>query len=125
MSLELARSAECNLILAAFPHKTLVRCRAHSTLFHKGEPADSVYYIQSGRLKISRLSEAGREAIIALVSPGDFVGEGCLIGQRARLADAICIADSALLRIAKADLVGALRSNSVFARRFHGLPVEP
>lgn len=118
VAVELARSVKAVQILGSLPQKRLVICRAGTVVFHTGEPADSVYYVQSGRVKISRLSQRGREAIIGLLGEGDFVGEGCLIGQRQRRADAICIEDSLLLRINKDAVLVLLRTNSSFAEDF-------
>ncbi|SRR6266568_745766 len=114
----LTRSVELAPILAALPQKRLICCKRGTLIFRKGEPADSVYYVQSGQVKISRSSESGREAIIGLLAQGDFLGEGCLIGQANRLADATCLAHSRVLRIDKEAVLGLLRTNSAFAEDF-------
>jgi CRP-like cAMP-binding protein len=68
-------------------------------IFAQGTPADSVMYIQEGGVKITALSEGGKEAIIAILGPGDFFGEGCLAGQPARMGNATSITPSTVLVI--------------------------
>lgn len=115
---ELSRSVKAVQILLSIPQKRLMKCRVGVVVFRTGELADSVYYVQSGLVKVSRLSPRGREAIIGLLGDGEFVGEGCLIGQRQRMADAICLADSRLMRIDKDAVLVLLRTNSAFAEDF-------
>lgn len=113
----LTRTVEAAALLGAIQNKTLIKCHLNDPLFRTGDEADSVYFLQEGRVKISRSSET-REAIIALAGPGDFIGEGCLIGERRRLADAMCLSDSSLYRIEKNAVIALLRSSPVFAEDF-------
>jgi CRP/FNR family transcriptional regulator, cyclic AMP receptor protein len=73
-------------------------------IFSQGTPADSVMYIQEGGVKITALSEGGKEAIIAILGPGDFFGEGCLAGQPARMGNATSITPSTVLVIDKKEM---------------------
>ena len=73
-------------------------------IFSQGTPADSVMYIQAGGVKITALSEGGKEAIIAILGPGDFFGEGCLAGQPARMGNATSITTSTVLVIDKKEM---------------------
>lgn len=114
----LSRHFESAHLLAAISQKRVVTCKANSLLFRTGDVADSVYHVERGQVKISRISASGREAIVGLLTSGDFVGEGCLIGQPVRLADAVCLTDSQLTRIDKDAVLRLLRSNSVFAEDF-------
>lgn len=91
---------------------------ANSTIFTQGDPADSVFYIQSGRVKLSVTSPTGREAIVAMLGGTDFFGEGCLLAQTERLATATAMEDCSLYRIAKAEMLGALHEEAEFADRF-------
>src|SRR5579859_7883601 len=82
--------------------------RKGTVIFSQGEAADSVFYINKGRVKIAVTSEQGKEAIIAILGAGSFFGEGCLIAQPLRLASATAMTDCALLRVTKASMVRAL-----------------
>ena len=75
---------------------------ANRTIFSQGDPADSVFYIRKGKVKISVTSSQGKEAIVALLTDGDFFGEGCLAGQLLRIASAFTLTDCSLAKIDKA-----------------------
>jgi len=79
-------------------------------VFSQGDPADSVLYIQEGRVKVCVISERGKEAVVALHSKGDFFGEGCLTGQPLRLATVAAMTDCVITRIEKAHMVRMLRA---------------
>ena len=79
-------------------------------IFSQGTPADSVMYIQEGGVKITALSEGGKEAIIAILGPGDFFGEGCLAGQPARMGNATSMTPSTVLVIDKNEMAKVLHS---------------
>src|SRR5690242_1811427 len=88
--------------------RTLVTLDKNQTLFTQGGTADSVFYIQRGKIKLTVVSANGKEATIALLGPGDFVGEGCVAAvQPLRLATATALTDCGLLRIARKDMVRA------------------
>ena len=71
--------------------KTVANYRRNEAVFTQGDASDHVMYIRSGGVKLSVLSKTGREAIVAMLGPGDFFGEGCLAGQRLRMGTAIAI----------------------------------
>ena len=98
--------------------KTIVDCQKDQVLFAQGDPADAVFYIQSGKVKMTVVSEHGKEAVVALLQIGSFFGEGCLNGQPRRLATATAFTKAAVLRIAKDEMVRVLRTESAFAARF-------
>ncbi|MGD0695368.1 MAG: Crp/Fnr family transcriptional regulator [Terriglobia bacterium] len=75
---------------------------ANRTIFFQGDPADSVFYIRKGKVKISVTSSQGKEAIVAILTDGDFFGEGCLAGQLLRIASAFALTDCSLAKIDKA-----------------------
>ena len=79
--------------------KTIVEYRRADVIFTQGDPCESFLYIQKGRVKISALSKAGREVIVAILGPGDFFGEGGLAGQPVRVGSATAITRSTILLV--------------------------
>src|ERR1700733_11360995 len=88
--------------------RTLGEYRKHQIVYRQGDPADSVFYIQTGKAKITVLSEQGKEAVVAVLGAGDFFGEGCLAGQLLRLATVATLTECAITRIPKAQIVGII-----------------
>jgi len=84
----------------------------------QGEPADSVFYIQSGKVKKTVVSEQGKEAVVALLGTGDFFGEGCLTGQPLRLATVFAMTECVIVQIAKADIARVIHEEPAFAELF-------
>src|SRR2546430_11532166 len=68
--------------------RTILESREKQTLFSQGDPADAVFYILKGKIKLTVLSRHGKEAVIAMLRPGDFVGVGCMVGHHIRLSTA-------------------------------------
>jgi CRP/FNR family transcriptional regulator, cyclic AMP receptor protein len=89
-------------------------------VFLQGEPADSVFYIQKGRVKVTVISEQGREAVVAMLGKDEFCGEGCLAGQKRRMATASAMTECEIMRIEKASIVRALHDEPAFAEMFVG-----
>ena len=87
-------------------------------VFEQGQPADAVFYIRNGKIKILVTSEQGKEAVVAILGTGVFFGEGCLIGQPLRLATAMAITDRTIMRIGKAAMIRVLQDEPLFAQRF-------
>src|ERR1700675_2181176 len=87
-------------------------------VFTQGEPADSVFYIQSGKVKTIVVSEQGKEAVVSLLGTGDFFGEGCLTGQPLRLATVSAMTESVIVRITKADITRVIHKEPAFAELF-------
>jgi CRP/FNR family transcriptional regulator, cyclic AMP receptor protein len=87
-------------------------------IFSQGDPADAVFYIQEGKVKVCVISEVGKEAVVALHGKGDFFGEGCLTGQPLRLATVMAMTECVIMRIAKADIMRVLRDEPKFSERF-------
>jgi CRP/FNR family transcriptional regulator, cyclic AMP receptor protein len=81
--------------------KTVVKYEADQRIFDQGQPADSLFYVRKGKVRISVISQQGKEAIVATLSAGNFLGEGCLAGQPLRMATATTIIDCNLFRIEK------------------------
>jgi CRP/FNR family cyclic AMP-dependent transcriptional regulator len=81
---------------------TAVEYGAKRKIFWQGQPADALFYIRQGKVKLAVTSKQGKEAIVAVLSSGDFFGEGCLAGQSVRIATAIAMSDCTLIRIEQA-----------------------
>src|SRR6476660_1692461 len=95
-----------------------VRFATGAVVFAQGAQANSVFYVQEGGVKLSVLSAAGKEAVVAMLGPGDFLGEGCLAGQQLRMGTATAVMRTALLRIPKRDMVEMLHDHPAFSDRF-------
>jgi CRP/FNR family cyclic AMP-dependent transcriptional regulator len=89
-----------------------------AVIFAQGADANSVFFLQEGDVKLAVLAPSGKEAVVAMLGPGDFVGEGCLAGQPRRMGSARAVAPSLLLRIDKRDMQALLRAHPAFADRF-------
>src|SRR5476649_2858633 len=88
--------------------KKVVEYGRGESIFTQGDPCEHVLYIQAGGVKLSVLSKAGREAVVAMLGPGDFFGEGCLAGQAARMGSATAITPSVIMLILKDKMVRLL-----------------
>lgn len=92
--------------------------RKNETVYSQESPADSVFYIQKGRVKVCVVSEHGKEAVIALHGNGDFFGEGCLSGQPLRTASVVTITECVITQIKKAVILRALHDEPEFSEMF-------
>ena len=103
--------------------RSIGKYRKDQIVFSQGEPADAVFYIQKGKVKITVVSPQGKEAVVAILGSDDFFGEGCLAGQPRRMATVAAMTDSAIMRLEKATIVmrSAPRRAGVF-RDVHGSP---
>jgi CRP-like cAMP-binding protein len=88
------------------------------TIFAQGDAAPSIMYVETGAVRLSVLSHAGKEAVVALLEVGHFFGEGCLAGQMQRMATAMAMAPSTILSVEKSDMVRHLHASPAFADRF-------
>ena len=98
--------------------RRIVRFRRASIVFTQGAQANSVFYIQQGGVRLSVLSRRGREAIVAMLAPGDFFGEGCLAGQSLRMATATALVPTTVLKIHKREMMRTLHEQSALSDRF-------
>jgi CRP-like cAMP-binding protein len=98
--------------------RTLLRCRKDDVIFAQGETAFAVYYLQQGRVKVAVLSEQGKEAVVGLVGPGQFFGEGCLVSDRPRTSTTIAMDDCVITAINTPTMLATLRSETSFADLF-------
>jgi CRP-like cAMP-binding protein len=87
-------------------------------IFSQGDPAEAVYYIQRGKVKLTVVSEQGKEAVVAFLGANDFFGESCLAGQRVRISSAIAMTDSAIACIEKAAMMRVLHHEPAFSEMF-------
>ena len=100
---------------AKYGGATIARFPAHSIIFDQGEAADSVFYIQQGKVKLSVVSEQGKEAIIAVLEVGDLCGEGCLGAQPLRISTATTMTECTVVRLEKASAIRAMHEDQSFS----------
>jgi CRP-like cAMP-binding protein len=92
--------------------------RKDQFVYRQGDSADSVFYIQSGKVKKTVVSEQGKEAVIAILDAGDFFGEGCLTGELLRLATVATLTNCVIAQISKADITRVIHEEPAFAELF-------
>jgi CRP/FNR family cyclic AMP-dependent transcriptional regulator len=100
--------------------RKVVDYRSGTTIHSQGDPSDTVLYIQQGSVKLSVLSETGKEAVVGVLGPGDFFGEGALAGQPVRLATATAMTASRILVVPKRQMIRLLHSQHALSDRFIG-----
>jgi len=98
--------------------KKFIKAKKNQTLFSQGDAADAVFYIQQGKVKLTVVSPKGKEAIIAVLEPTNFFGEGCLSGQPLRMATARSMGNSTLVRIEKGAMNSVLHKEPAFSELF-------
>lgn len=98
--------------------RTISKYRKNQKIFAQGEPADSVFYIQKGKVKLAVVSEHGKEAVIAILGVDEFCGEGCLAGQRLRISTATAVTECSIMRLEKAAVIHTLRDQPKFSEMF-------
>ena len=96
--------------IAAYSKKEVV--------FAQGDDADAVFYIKKGKVKVAVISKQGKEAVVALLGPNEFVGEGCLIGQPKRLATASAMTECETMRVAKTEIQRVIHEEPAFSEMF-------
>jgi CRP-like cAMP-binding protein len=92
--------------------------RRNEIVFAQGDPSGDVYYIKKGGVKLSIVNESGKEAVVAILGPGDFFGEGCLAGQTIRIGSATAITPTDVLIIEKKEMIRVLHNEHEFSDRF-------
>jgi CRP-like cAMP-binding protein len=98
--------------------KTTLRLHERKPIFAQGDPADAVFHLQQGSVELRVLSARGKEAVLGHLTVGDFFGEGCLTGQPLRMASAVAIAESTVVRIEKSAMVKVLHDQPTFSALF-------
>jgi CRP-like cAMP-binding protein len=87
-------------------------------VFRQGDPADAVFYIQKGKVKVTVISEQGKEAVVAVLGPDEFCGEGCLAGQPRRMATATAMTECEIMRLEKGAIIRILHDEPAFSEMF-------
>ena len=98
--------------------RTISKYRVNQVVYEQGAPADSVFYIQNGKAKVTVLSDLGKEAVVALLGAGDFFGEGCLTAQTVRMATVSALTESVIVRMAKESIIRVIHEEPSFAELF-------
>jgi CRP/FNR family transcriptional regulator, cyclic AMP receptor protein len=100
--------------------KTSREYYAEESVFSQGEPANAVFYIETGKVKLTVVSQAGKEAVVAILPEGSFFGEGCLAGQLIRISTAKAVTPSTVVRVDRTVMLSLLHGQPDFAERFLG-----
>ena len=98
--------------------RSIGKYRKDQIVFSQGDPADAVFYIQKGKVKITVVSEQGKEAVVAILGTNEFFGEGCLAGQAQRIATVATMTDSVIVRLEKAAIVRVIHQEPAFSEMF-------
>jgi CRP/FNR family transcriptional regulator, cyclic AMP receptor protein len=98
--------------------RTVIEYTANRIIFRQGDPADSIYYLQRGKVKLSVTSQQGKEAIVAILGSGEFFGEGCLAGQILRVSTAVAMTDCTFARIEKVRMESMLHEQHEISELF-------
>jgi CRP/FNR family cyclic AMP-dependent transcriptional regulator len=97
---------------------TISAYRQNQLIFSQGDPADAIFYIHEGKVKLTVVSNAGKEAVIAILGPGDFLGEGCLTAQPVRMATAQAMSHGSIARLEKRATIRLLHDEPAFSELF-------
>jgi CRP/FNR family transcriptional regulator, cyclic AMP receptor protein len=92
--------------------------RKNQVVFSQGDRADAVFYIQKGKAKVTVISEQGKEAVVAILGPGEFFGEGCLAGQTQRIATVAIMTEAVVMRLEKTAIVRVIHKEPAFSELF-------
>ncbi len=106
------------LLNGIFHGKTVIECGEGRNIFRQGQPADSLFYLRRGKVKLSVTSQQGKEAIVAILSAGEFLGEGCLAGQPVRMATAVALTNCTLDKIEKSLMAQKLHEQHEISELF-------
>ncbi len=104
--------------------RTIISCKKGDTLYVQGDAADTVFYVLKGKVCITVVSYQGKEAVVAAIAPGSFFGEGCLTGQKLRMATAEAMVESEIVRIEKTAMLRILEKEPAFSEIFMAYLLE-
>jgi CRP/FNR family transcriptional regulator, cyclic AMP receptor protein len=108
-----------NLFLATVNGgRTITRYEKNEVIFSQGSPADKVFYIKKGKVKIKVISEQGKEAVVAVLGPDEFCGEGCLTRQPKRMATAVAMMECEIMQLPKTTMIRVLHDEPTFSEFF-------
>lgn len=112
-------AAEIEAFLARLDTGKMVQSyQRGQTIFSQGDAADAVFYIEQGKVKLTVISHAGKEAVVAILNQGSFFGEGCLAGQTLRMSSASCLTKASVIQIAKKTMIQVLHQGAEFSENF-------
>jgi len=98
--------------------RTVISCRKNKKLFSQGDPADAIFYIQDGKIKLTVISKQGKEAVVGILGANDFLGEGCLAGQSVRMSSATAMSPCEVMRLEKEHTIRVLHNEPTFSELF-------
>lgn len=107
-----------DILTGIFRGKTLIECGMNREIFQQGQPADALFYIRRGKVKLTVVSQQGKEAIVAVLAAGEFFGEGCIAGQPLRMSSASTMTDCTLDRIEKSLMARLLHEQHDISEMF-------
>jgi CRP/FNR family transcriptional regulator, cyclic AMP receptor protein len=107
-----------NFLTKAHGGKLCSEYRTNDPIFVQGDTANAVFYIKNGKVKLTVVSQQGKEAVVAILKEGDFFGEGCLAGQHLRVASAVALSECSVMKLEKAVVVKLLHHEPTFAELF-------
>jgi CRP/FNR family transcriptional regulator, cyclic AMP receptor protein len=113
-----AQRIDPQIVTPVVAGRSAVKYKRGQSIFQQGDAADAVFYIQDGSVRITVISEQGKEGVIGMLEAGEFLGEVCLAGQPLHLASASATVESAIVRIEKEAMVRALRDDPTFSQQF-------
>jgi CRP/FNR family transcriptional regulator, cyclic AMP receptor protein len=106
------------LLAGAAEGGSVATYQARQVIFAQGDPADAVFFLMAGRVKRTVVSEEGKEAVVAILAPGEFFGEGCLSGKTQRKSSGIAMEECTIARVEKSVLVRLLHEETTFSEMF-------
>ena len=119
MARKAKRTFDAKTLLAAVGQGSATRTyQRRQPIFSQGDRADSVFFLQRGKVKLTVISRHGKQAVVALLGPGDFFGEGCLAGQPLRMATATALTESSIVRLPKETMIRVLHRDGLFSEMF-------
>jgi CRP-like cAMP-binding protein len=119
MSPKLKQAFDPEIFLAKVGEgRTISNYPKSQVVFSQGDPADAMFYIQKGKVKLTVVSNSGKEAVVAILGPGDFLGEACLAGRLLCLATATTMTDCSIVRLEKPAMIRVLREEPAFSELF-------
>jgi len=111
-------SASAGILAGPGKGRSILKCRKNQVVFSQGDPADAVFYVQKGRLKVTVVSARGKEAVAAILDPDEFFGEACMAGQTRRLATVSALTDAVVVRIEKQEIIRLIQEQPAFSQMF-------
>jgi CRP-like cAMP-binding protein len=98
--------------------RSILKRRVGQTIFSQGDPADALFFLQKGKVKVTTVSQQGKEAVVAILGAADFFGEGCLAGQPLRISTVAALADCSIARLDKIAVINVLHEQPAFSELF-------